>query len=65
MLYVEIKTWQYEGERFQITAYADHDRKLYPVNICTAGGFSDRAAALVAARDWLNKEHPGNWHQIS
>lgn len=65
MLHVEIKTWNYETERFQITAYADPERKLFPVNICTADGFADRATALVAARDWLNENHPGHWRQIA
>ena len=65
MLHVEIKTWDYQGGRFTVRAYADHERKLYGLDICTAGPFVDKNAARRAAVEWLNREHSGQWREIA
>lgn len=65
MLNVKIKTWYYESARFQITAYADPERKLFPVNICTADGFKNEQEAMENACAWLDKNHGGHWQQIA
>lgn len=65
MLHVEINTWEYDGGRFSIRAYADHERKLYGMDICTAGPFDNKDAARRAAIEWLDSEHAGHWKLIA
>ena len=57
MMHVEIDTWKYKTYRYSVKTYADPERKMFGMNICTSDGYESEEEAYKAAIAWLNEEH--------